>query len=502
MILRGWVGEQMRRLKYLIGLAFVCASLGCDDGGSGGAGPTVDAAIAVDARGADGAPVDARVPDAAALDAAAMPLDATAADAGPQDAEVIDALPDAAPEPPCNANQLPLVMAHGLLAAGDTWAPHFKRFTANDHCGNRYHAFDWNTLDRNTDHDAELAAFIDAVRQQHGVDQVDLMGHSAGGGLGYSFLADPARAARVHKYVHVASSANAAPAGPPGAPVSMLNLWSEGDLIVAGADIPGAENVQVPNQDHYSVATAEASFVALHTFLYGYSPAVVEAPDLEPIRVSGKALILAENTPEVGGRVEVWRVSAADGQREGARPAAVFIAAANGGWGPFVADPGQHYEFYLQPARPGAPPVRYYREPFNRPDPLVYLRSLPTSGVAGALLRQIPFTDTQTVLVVFSASAAVIAGRDSLTVDGEEMATAELAAPAATTIALFVYDANGDGQPGGPVATFAALPFLTGVDRSLPADPANHTTIVFNGRTLNVPRLPGRPEGAVIASFN
>jgi len=38
------------------------------------------------------------------------------------------------------------------------------RFAANGHCADRYHAFDWNTLDRQTDHPAALDAFIDGQR--------------------------------------------------------------------------------------------------------------------------------------------------------------------------------------------------------------------------------------------------------------------------------------------------------------------------------------------------
>ncbi|MEZ4473168.1 MAG: hypothetical protein R3F60_20765 [bacterium] len=328
------------------------------------------------------------------------------------------------------------------------------------------------------------------------------MGHSAGGGLGYTFLADPARAAKVRRYVHVGSAPNDAPAGPADAPVDMLNVWSRGDLIVRGADIPGAQNAQVPGLDHYAVATAPAAFAAVYRFLYDREPVVVDAPPEAPIQVRGKGLVLADNTPEAGGRVEIWPVAAADGQRQQPEPVATFTVAADGRFGPFQAEPGQHYEFRLQPARPGAPPVRYYREPFTRSDRLLYLRTLPTTGLAGALLRQIPFDDTRTVLVVFSASEAVIAGEDSLTVDGEELAIPELAAAESTMIALFVYDLGTDGLPGGPIAAFAALPFLSGIDRPLEADAGQSLTVRLNDRTLAVPRWPSASEGAVIAVFD
>lgn len=471
----------MRSVNALILLGILS---GCDDDGGSKEQTAVDTGV---------------TSDGAVLDAAA---DAAPGDAGP------DATPDAAPDaqvdagppagPPCEG--APLVMAHGLLASGDTWAPHVKRFIANGHPPECYHAFDWQTLNMGADHPGNLDVFIDAVRAYHGAQQVDFMGHSAGGGLGYEYLADPTRAAKVRKYVHVGSIVNPAPAGPEGMPADMLNVWSEGDLIVDGGDIPGAQNAQVPGEDHYSVATSVPAFAAVYEFLYGRAPAVPVAPAEAPALIAGKAVILADNTPEAGGTVEVWPVSAETGLRQGNTPAATFTVAEDGSWGPFETTMGQHYEFFLQPAR-DVPPVRYYREPFNRSDSLVYLRTLPTTGVAGALLRQVPFNDAHTVFVIFNASGAVIEGRDSLTLDGEELSTPDLCAAADTTIALFVYDQASDGMPGGPIATFAGLPFLTGLDRFVAADAGATSTIVLNGRTLRLPRWPSATEGAVIASF-
>ena len=93
----------------------------------------------------------------------------------------------------------PIVLAHGFLGAGDTWSPHRRRFTANGFCGDRIHPFDWNSLDRNADHVSALSTFIDGIRARHQVQQVDLVGHSAGGGLGYEYLEDESRAESVRR---------------------------------------------------------------------------------------------------------------------------------------------------------------------------------------------------------------------------------------------------------------------------------------------------------------
>src|SRR5262245_35591583 len=106
----------------------------------------------------------------------------------------------------CKDSLPPVVMMHGFLASGDTYAKHVMRFTSNGYCGDRLFAYDWNTLAGTNDVN-RLDAFIDDVLQQTGATQVDLMGHSAGGGLGYEYLNDAAHAAKVAHYVHLASGA-------------------------------------------------------------------------------------------------------------------------------------------------------------------------------------------------------------------------------------------------------------------------------------------------------
>jgi hypothetical protein len=61
---------------------------------------------------------------------------------------------------PCDKNQLPIVMAHGLLASGDTYANQFMRFTANGFCAERLFVFDWNTLVSNGTDTTKLRLFI------------------------------------------------------------------------------------------------------------------------------------------------------------------------------------------------------------------------------------------------------------------------------------------------------------------------------------------------------
>jgi pimeloyl-ACP methyl ester carboxylesterase len=407
----------------------------------------------------------------------------------------------------CDATRRPIVMAHGFLASGDTWGLHFQRFSANGYCRDRLFAYDWNTLDRSLDSAALLDAFIVDVLAKTGATQVDLAGHSAGGGLGYTYLEDAERAARVANYAHIGSFSNEAPAGPEGGtPVPTLHLYSEGDLIVdEGADIPGATNVRLIEEDHYGVATSVASFEAIYAhYNGGAAPQTTDiVPDDRPV-VSGRALSLGENKPAAGAAVEIWPVDPANGQREGASPLATFTADENGYWGPVEVEPGAYYEFLVSPVGEGAIPVHYYREPFVRSNSLVYLRILPAPDtLAGILLADLPYSDTSTILVNFTSSTGILVGRDSLTIDGVEMSNETFATAENTTIAVFVYDENRNGTSDGTsVATFESFPFLKGIDRFLPADPAGFVEVNFNDRVLRAARWPSASDGVTITLFD
>ena len=157
-----------------------------------------DAGIATDAR------IDATTP----ADAAPSPDSAVDADPPPRPGrEVFDA-------PDCNADQPPLILVHGMLEAGDAYAPHIRRFVANGHCAGRYYSFDWDPINRDVDPVPVFAALVDEVLATHGVEQVDLVGHSAGAGLAYGYADDPARSTTIRRYVHAGAFAPEAPPGP------------------------------------------------------------------------------------------------------------------------------------------------------------------------------------------------------------------------------------------------------------------------------------------------
>jgi pimeloyl-ACP methyl ester carboxylesterase len=401
----------------------------------------------------------------------------------------------------CDSTLLPVVMCHGFLASGDTYALQAKRFAANSHCGDRVHAFDWNTLGGGSSVDA-LDAFIDEILANTGAAQVNLAGHSAGGGLGYNYLADAGRAAKVAHYVHIGSNPQEGPAGPDGS-VPTMNIWSPYDAVVEGADIPGAENIVLQGKDHYEVATSAETFEAMYRFFNGKEAGSSAIVGDNSRSVAGRVLTLGENQPLAGASVRVFELEGSTGFRKDAAPAHSFTTDSKGNWGSFTAGEGVYYEFEVTPAETNGRKLHYYLEPFITSDHLVYLRAMPPSGtVAGLLLSSLPKNDQQAVVIAFASSHAVIAGRDNLVVNGLELSTQTFASEDDSAIAFFLYD-NGNGQTDGTaVGLYGNFPFLSGVDMFFPTEEPESITLTLNGRALKVRNWPSQTEGITVAVFD
>jgi hypothetical protein len=88
-----------------------------------------------------------------------------------------------------------------------------------------------------------------------------------------------------------------------------------------------------------------------------------------------------------------------------------------------------------------------------------------------------------------------------------DLATPEMAPSPpdpASTIAIFILDADGDGQTdGGPVpGPLAEFPFLQQYDAFLDAGARRTATLTLNDITLHVPAWKADSEGVVIAVFD
>lgn len=416
---------------------------------------------------------------------------------------------DSTNQPPptgCNDTVLPVVMVHGLLASGDTWVNQIQRFESNGYCSNRLWVFDWNTLNSfgggGGNASQLLDSYIDSILEVTGAPKVNLVGHSAGGGTGYNYLNDASRAAKVAHYVHIGSGAQDGPAGN-AQQVPTLNIYSTDDLVVSGADIPGATNVRFSGQDHYQVATSAETFTEMYKFFNdGKLPATNNIIDVSSPEISGRAVILGENAAVVSASIRVFEVNPLNGQRATTTPKFTLTTDNKGNWGPLIVESNKYYEFEISKA--GERTIHYYREPFKRNNKVVYLRTLPSPfSVAGLALGQFPSNDNQAVISVFAANQAVVAGRDVLKVDNKTLSTEELSPASQTNIAFFLYDNNNNGQSDlTTISSIGLNTFLKKIDMFFPGGTSNNTKLEFNDRTFHVTNFGSETDGIVVAVFD
>jgi hypothetical protein len=401
----------------------------------------------------------------------------------------------------CDTCRYPVVMVHGFLASGDTWAAFQQLFTSNGYKPNLIHAFDWNSLAQASNNAAVLDAFIDRVLVKTGAPKVRLMGHSAGGGVCYTYLSTAARAAKVDGYVHIGSSVQNGPAGPAGS-VPTLNIWSDGDKVVAGGNIAGATNVQLPGKDHYQVATDAASFSAIWQFFHSQPPVhLVPVPE-SIVCISGKALTFGENAPATGAKVDIYEVHPLTGARIYSQPLHTLTCDSLGFWKPVNVPAGLTFEFVVNTGKPNDRVIHYFREGFRHLNNFVYLRVLPpAASLAGVLLNGLPRTDGQTVLNVFSSSQAVVAPRDTLLVNNLLLSTSQFASPQKTAISFFLYDDGDNNTELTPVGLFGNFSFLAGVDVYFPTAPPSTISLLLNKRRLSVRNIPAS-QGIVVGVFD
>jgi hypothetical protein len=397
---------------------------------------------------------------------------------------------------------LPIVLAHGVLASGDTYEKQALRFVSNGYPPELIYTFDWNSIGLGNN-ERSLDQFINTVLRQTGAPKVNLAGHSAGSNLCYTYLEKPENEAKVANYVHLAGTPRSKAAGQYGG-IPTLNIWSPDDLIVAGGNMgPKVTSLKLEGKDHYEVATCAETFAAMYEFFNGEPPATTEILEDEgdEITIRGKALSFGENLVVSNIRVRVFEVNPETGKRLTEDPLQVFnVGANNGFWGPFTGKKNTYYEFEVT----GSRRVHYYREPFVKSNNWVYLRAFPPSTSLGAaFLSGLPNSEEQAVSALFSASQAVITGRDELEVDGFTLSTPEFTSPSQSVIALFLYDNNRNSQTDlNAVAAFSSFPFLNAIDMFFPTNEEYPIKYDFNGRKLTAYNWKSKGEGVSVVVFD
>lgn len=162
----------------------------------------------------------------------------------------------------------PIIFVHGMLGSGDTWVKPVQQFINQGYPEPYLEVLDWNTLSPQRSSSArQLDSIINHLIKETGKSKVNLVGHSAGGGLVANFLLSDSISEKVNKYIHVGSgNLQKIPTVP------TLNLYSEDDLIVRGSEIEGVTNVKLQGLDHYEIATDSMAFAEMYRFFHDENP--------------------------------------------------------------------------------------------------------------------------------------------------------------------------------------------------------------------------------------
>jgi pimeloyl-ACP methyl ester carboxylesterase len=316
---------------------------------------------------------------------------------------------------------VPIVFVHGDSDLAATWETQIWRFESNGYPRDRLFAIsftDPQARDDDTvaqanrsstaDQLRELTAFIDGVKAKTGASKVAIVASSRGGYATREYVA--ANPGSVTHAVlggtpnHGVWATDFSPGseyngrGPflskldsgdtevtPGVPIMTLrsdgfDLYAQPDggvffhkpgmalnVTADGPALKGATNILLGQVDHRDTALSPVAFAEIYRFITGREPSrIAIAPEAEVVlngRVTGVVGGTPTNRPVEGAKVDIYRVSADTGERQGAA-ALSKTTGADGVWGPATFDPTTALEFVV--AAPGAPVTHIYRSPLPR----------------------------------------------------------------------------------------------------------------------------------------
>ncbi len=399
----------------------------------------------------------------------------------PTTTTTVEALPDDV--------ALPIVFVHGFAGSAQQYESQAMRFAANGYPQERILAYDHDGAGTDIAGYADaLGEVVDDALATFDAEQVYLVGHSRGTFVSGTYLADPANAANVAKYVAL-----------DGAPCPTRTV-----------DVPCLAPTQEsnPGQSHVEVATSAESFAAQYEFLVGEPPEVTEiVPQDGPVVLEGRAVNFPANTGRAGATLDVWAIDPATGQRVGDQPHATFELGADGAFGPFEVESGAHYEWLLSSP---STPIQHH----------LYLQPYVHSSQLVRLLSSDPGGSTRTNTNVGDGHSAVIAIRmrewyadDDGDLDGDQSDVLEMSVDGSEPVdvltdfvgneAIGLHLHDDAATPGettlAALPYFSTQPFQSGVDVFLPADADAAGTITVTNiprgdtehpQVLNVPNWP------------
>jgi len=395
--------------------------------------------------------------------------------------------------PPAQAQHLPIVFVHGGAGSALQYQSQAMRFASNAY-GAPVRAFEYNSGSFAAILAAPdgLEAFIDALRDETGAPQVHLVGHSLGTSVSNSFLANPARAARVRNYVGIDGASNAS------CGVDNPDLDCMGIFAGTTGNVGGNNRYFGGTQTHVQSASSAESFAHQYEFFTGSPPATTLVLPEPPgqVELAGRAVFFPANSGVAGATLEIWEVHPDTGHPNYAEPHAIFEIDASGDFGPVAINGQKHYEFRM--IRPDLD-VRgsIYTQPFIRSNTLWRVLNTPAGS---AILTNTNVGDGHSAVVVIRDkewwTSHPSGQNDTLEITTRIPSTgpaAVLEAPGNaiegignTKIGIHIHD---DAATPG-VSSLELLPFFptqafqTGKDVYMPADDPPTGTISF----VNAPR--------------
>ena len=272
----------------------------------------------------------------------------------------------------------PIVFVHGAAGSGAQYETQSRRFDSNGYPEGYVRAFEYdssfatNTFAQVVD---RLDAFVDDLRDEFGVDQVNLVGHSLGTLVSNTYLSNSARAAKIARYIGIDGSSNAG-CGVTSDQLDCMGIW-QGTNTTGNV---GGNNVRLSPQTHVQVATSAESFAAQYEFITGEPPRTTLVLPEPPgqVEISGRAVEFPQNIGAAGADVEVWAINGRTGARKDSEPLATLTLGADGTWGPVAVNGQQAYELLV--VRDGRPDHHFYFQPWLRSSSLVRMNVAPPNS--------------------------------------------------------------------------------------------------------------------------
>jgi pimeloyl-ACP methyl ester carboxylesterase len=202
-------------------------------------------------------------------------------------------------------------------------------------------------------------------------------------------------------------------------------------ITAEGPALKGATNLVLGALDHREVAFHPRAFREIYKFIAGAEPARIAIQPEKQVRLSGLVTGTPGGTPTnrpvAGATVEIYRVSAETGARDG-EPVYRGQTGTDGRWGPAEVDPVSYLEIVL--TSPGAPITHFYRSPFPRSSDVVHLRAARPMGQADA--------GAGAIVMMIRPRGYFGLPRDIVLLDGKEPGDVQKGVPtdAATTLRL------------------------------------------------------------------